>query len=92
MARAAVMQHDSPLRAVYAERDTWFRTLLAGHVRDGIADGSIRAHADADATALAVLGMLRGICLQLMSSADHIHVDQTASQVAELIQRGLARN
>jgi AcrR family transcriptional regulator len=88
----SVVQHGSPLSAVYADRDMWFRTLLARHVRDGIADGSIRADADADTIALTVLGMLRGICLQLMSSADQTQVDQTANQVADLIQRGLARN
>jgi len=83
-------RRDSALSALYEDRDTWFRTLLADHVRAGIDDASIRPDADPEAVALAVLGMLRGICLQLMSSADDASLEQVASQAAELLQRGLA--
>jgi AcrR family transcriptional regulator len=59
---------DPVLMPLYAEHDAGFRRLLAGKVRDGIRDGSVRADADPDAMAVALVGLLRGIALQLIST------------------------
>ena len=59
---------DPVLAPLYAEHDASFRRLLAGKVREGIRDGSVRADADADALAVALVGLLRGIALQLIST------------------------
>ena len=48
---------------------TWsFRHLLADKVREGIGDGSVRADADPEAMAVSLVGLLRGIALQLIST------------------------
>ena len=75
---------------LFAERDTWFRDLLAGHVRSGIDDTSIRPDADPEAVAVSLLGLLRGIGLQLLSAAEHAPLDVISDQAVEMIRRGLA--
>jgi len=59
---------DPVLMPLYAEQDASFRRLLADKVRDGIADGSVRADADPEAMAVFLVGLLRGIALQLIST------------------------
>lgn len=59
---------DPVLMPLYAEHDASFRRLLADSVRDGIADGSVRADADPEAMAVFLVGLLRGIALQLIST------------------------
>ncbi len=46
--------------------DRYFRSAFAALIRDAAADGSVRADVDADAMAMVVVGMLRGVALQLM--------------------------
>ncbi|SDN76726.1 transcriptional regulator, TetR family [Klenkia soli] len=78
------------LGPLYAERDRSFRQSLADVVRDGIADGSVRADADPDAVGVLLLGLLRGIGMQQVSPAG-VSVDAVlAEQVVELLRRGLA--
>ena len=78
------------LAPLFAERDAWFRDLLAGYVRQGIDDGSIRADADPGAIAVSLLGLLRGIGLQLVSAPEHAPLDVISDQAVEMIRRGLA--
>jgi AcrR family transcriptional regulator len=59
---------DPVLMPLYAEHDAGFRQLLAERVREGIRDGSVRADADAEAVAVSLVGLLRGIALQLIST------------------------
>lgn len=65
---AVAVAADRVLAPLLRVRD-WFRDLLAGHVRSGQQDGSIRCDADPRATAIALLGMLRGVGIQLVSGA-----------------------
>ena len=53
---------------LYAEQDASFRRLLTDKVREGIRDGSVRADADPEAMAVSLVGLLRGIALQLIST------------------------
>lgn len=80
---------DPVLAPLFAERDGWFRRLLADYIRAGIDDGSIRADADPDAHAIALVGLVRGIGLQLMSSAADAPLDVLSDQIMETIRRGL---
>ncbi len=57
------------MRAAMARSDWRFRHTVADAVLKGQADGSIRDDADADAVAAMVVGMLRGIGLQLLIDA-----------------------
>ncbi len=85
---------DPVLGPLFAERDTTFRAALADQVRAGVADGSIRPDADPDAVAVALVGLLRGIGMQLTStSGDALHA--AGSSVVEgavaLVRQGLRR-
>jgi len=82
---------DPVLAPLFAERDAWFRDLLAGFVRRGIDDGSIRPDADPEAVAVSVLGLLRGIGMQLISTAEQAPLDLISDQIVGTVQRGLAR-
>jgi AcrR family transcriptional regulator len=59
---------DPVLMPLYADHDAGFRRLLADKVREGIRDGSVRADADPEAMAVFLVGLLRGIALQLIST------------------------
>jgi AcrR family transcriptional regulator len=81
---------DPVLAPMFTERDAWFRGLLAGYVRSGIDDGSIRADADPEAVAVSVLGLLRGIGIQLIAATEQAPLDVIVSQIVGIVQRGLA--
>ena len=59
---------DPVLMPLYAEHDASFRRLLADKVSEGIGDGSVRADADPEAMAVSLIGLLRGIALQLIAT------------------------
>ena len=81
---------DPVLAPLFAERDAWFRDLLAGYVRRGIDDASIRPDADPGAVAVSLLGLLRGVGMQLVSAAEHVPLDVLGHQTVEMVRRGLA--
>jgi AcrR family transcriptional regulator len=56
------------LAPLFARQDAEFRAFLAGRVRAGIADGTVRTDADPAATAVYLMGLLRGIGLQLIAT------------------------
>ncbi|MEE4596776.1 TetR/AcrR family transcriptional regulator [Streptomyces sp. DSM 41524] len=56
----------SELAPIFRERDEAFRSDLRTDVAAGIADGDVRTDIDPDDVAIAVLGQLRGIGLQLL--------------------------
>ncbi|MCW2785535.1 MAG: transcriptional regulator, TetR family [Marmoricola sp.] len=49
-----------------ASWDRFFRASLITLIRAGIEDGSVRADIDPEATAVVVVGLLRGVALQFM--------------------------
>ena len=81
---------DPVLAPLFAERDAWFRGLLADHISSGVDDGSIRRDVDPDAQAIALVGLLRGTALQLMSTAADAPLDVLTDQIMETVRRGLA--
>ncbi len=80
---------DPVLAPLFQQRDAWFRGLIADYIRAGIDDGSIRADADPDTHAIALVGLVRGIALQLMSSAADAPLDLLTDQIMETVGRGL---
>ena len=77
------------LAPLFAEGDRSFREVLADLVRDGVADGSVRADADPGAVAVVLLGLLRGTGLQVVAP-DGVPADDTlVGQTVELLRRGL---
>src|SRR5918995_612671 len=61
---AEAIASDEELRPVFAERDAAFRQGWADAIRAGVADGSIRPDADAEAAAVALAALTRGAGLQ----------------------------
>lgn len=84
------MGAEPALEPLFAERDSWFRNLLAAHIRDGIADGSIRPDANPDVTALTIVGLLRGTAMLLLSTAGDMSTAAVAAGAAEMVERDLA--
>jgi len=80
---------DPVLMPLYAEQDSGFRGLLADKVREGIADGSVRADADPDALAVALVGLVRGIALQLISTPPPARVAAIIEEAERATRRAL---
>jgi AcrR family transcriptional regulator len=81
---------DPVLMPLYAEHDASFRRLLADKVRAGIRDGSVRADADADAMAVFLVGLLRGIALQLIATPPPARVKAIVDEAERATRRALA--
>ena len=88
---AEAVAADPDLAPLCTERDAWFRGILAGHLRTGVADGSIRGGVDPDVAAVALVGLLRGIGLQLATSEPPPPADRLNDQTTELVRRALMR-
>jgi hypothetical protein len=80
---------DPVLMPLYADDDASFRRLLAGKVREGIDDGSVRPDADAEAMAVSLVGLLRGIALQLISTPPPEPVDAIIDEAERSVRRAL---
>jgi AcrR family transcriptional regulator len=83
---AEAITGDPDLRPIFTERDAEFRADIAQLVRLGIDDGTISAALDADATAMAIVGQLRGIGLQIVltnGSADYNSLRQAITQILD---------
>jgi AcrR family transcriptional regulator len=80
---------DPVLMPLYAEQDARFRRLLADKVREGIGDGSVRADADPEAMAVFLVGLLRGIALQLISTPPLERVEAIIDEAERATQRAL---
>ncbi|WP_432834818.1 TetR/AcrR family transcriptional regulator [Dactylosporangium sp. CA-092794] len=62
---AAVVGNDEPsLDEPFTRRDKFFRDYFEDAINEGVADGSIRADIDPPATAVAIVGLIRGIAMQ----------------------------
>ena len=79
----------SELAEVFRERDEAFRSDLRDDVRAGIGSGDIRGDVDPAATAVAMVGQLRGVGLQLMLSGPALDTDVLAGQLADQWRRAL---
>lgn len=66
---AEAIAGDPVLTPLFAELDLSFRTHLGDLVRDGVADGSIRADVDPDATGVLLMALLRGTGLQVIGAS-----------------------
>ena len=80
---------DPVLMPLYAEQDASFRRLLADKVRAGIRDGSVRADADPDAMSVSLVGLVRGIALQLISTPPPERVKAIIDEAEQTTLRAL---
>ena len=87
---AEAIAADPVLRPLYAQHDASFRRLLADKVREGIRDGSVRADADPEAMAVSLIGLLRGIALQLISTPPPTRVKAIIDEAERSTRRALS--
>ena len=80
---------DPVLMPLYAEHDASFRRLLADKVREGIRDGSVRADADPEAMAVSLVGLVRGIALQLISRPPPTRVKAIIDEAERVTRQAL---
>jgi AcrR family transcriptional regulator len=69
--------------------DRYFRSAFAQLIRDAAADGTVRVDVDVDAMAMVVVGLLRGVALQLMLEPASA-TPQTRAAVLDHLTRMLA--
>jgi AcrR family transcriptional regulator len=86
---AAIGGEEPGLREAFVERDASFRSYFAAAVTQGIEDGTIRPDVDPDAAALALVGQLRGIGLQLQLAPDAADPDALSAEAAEWVERAV---
>ena len=78
------------LSAIFRARDEGFRADLREDVAAGIADGTIRADAEPREVAVAVLGQLRGIGLELLLDAEAVDTQRLRRAIAGYWRRALS--
>ncbi len=69
--------------------DAVFRSSLAAMIAAGVADGSIRGDIDPEAAAVIVVGLLRGVALQLMLDPGAGSADAARDVVLDHLERML---
>lgn len=79
----------SELASTFRERDRGFRADLRVDVDAGLAAGEIRADADPDAVAVAVVGQLRGIGMQRLVDTEGVDTERLRRDVTEQWRRAL---
>ncbi len=77
------------LGPIFRERDEAFRADLRADVAAGIADGDVRADAEPDDVAIAVVGQLRGIGLQRLLDPSAVDTTRLRHHVADHWRRAL---
>jgi AcrR family transcriptional regulator len=87
---AEAIAGDPDLRPIFTERDAEFRESVAQLARHGIDDGTISPALDADATAMAIVGQLRGIGLQLVLTGGSADFASLRRAITQILDAGLA--
>ena len=85
---AEAIAGDPDLRLIFTERDADFRGSFARALRHADAEGTI-AGLDPDATAMAIVGQLRGIGLQLVLTDEAPDFPRLRRTIARLLGVGL---
>ena len=73
----------------FLERDDWFRSELTGQLEAGRRDGTVRSDVDPEAAAVSIVGMLRGIGLQLLLNPSVADLASLKRQTVEILRRGV---
>lgn len=82
---------DPELAPIMRERDEYFRADLRSDVSAGITTGAVRPDVDPDATAVALVGQLRGIGLQRLVDPRAVDLDRLRGEVVPQWRRALSR-
>lgn len=75
----AALTEKSPLRAIFADSDAKFREGIEDVIKSGQRNKTIAADADPSATAVALVGMLRGAGAQFLIDPRGVDLDASRS-------------
>jgi AcrR family transcriptional regulator len=78
------------LRATVNRYHAQVRGLIAGWVREGIADGDIRPDVDAEAQAVLWIGVIRGLSYQAIADPEAVPLDAVGDELLAALERVLA--
>lgn len=81
---------DPVLMPLYAEHDARFRRIFVDKLSEGLRDGSVRTDVDPEEMAVFLVGLLRGIALQLIATPPPARFDAIINQAERSIRRALA--
>lgn len=79
----------SELTPIFRERDEAFRRDLRSDVAAGIADGDVRPDAEPDGVAVAIVGQLRGVGMQLLLNPHSVDTARLSHTVTDQWRRAL---
>ena len=79
----------SELAPIFRERDEAFRRDLRSDVAAGIADGDVRPDAEPDGVAVAIVGQLRGVGMQLLLNPHSVDTARLSHTVTDQWRRAL---
>ncbi|MDP9615792.1 TetR/AcrR family transcriptional regulator [Streptomyces demainii] len=79
----------SELTPIFRERDEAFRRDLRSDVAAGIADGDVRLDAEPDGVAVAIVGQLRGVGMQLLLNPHTVDTARLSRTVTDQWRRAL---
>ncbi|MEU2686786.1 TetR/AcrR family transcriptional regulator [Streptomyces hygroscopicus] len=79
----------SELTPIFRERDEAFRRDLRSDVAAGIADGDVRPDAEPDGVAVAIVGQLRGVGMQLLLDPHTVDTARLSRTVTDQWRRAL---
>ena len=86
----ASIARDAPLREVFVAHDTQFRSSVEMLVRRGQAAGSLRRDIDPTGFSIALVALVRGICVQFLVDVDGIDIDVARTGCVQLVRTALA--
>lgn len=86
---AAIGGEEPSLREAFVRRDAYFRDHFEHAIRQGLADGTIGSSVDPAATAVALVGLVRGVAMQYQVDPELPLSDQVRAAAIRLIAAGL---
>lgn len=86
---SAIGGEEPALREAFVQRDAVFCDVFADALTEGIADGTVRDDVDPGATAVALVGLLRGIAMQWQVAPDPASAAAVRASARTLVDVGL---
>jgi AcrR family transcriptional regulator len=88
---AAISGEEPGLHQVFVQRDEHLRQHVTDALTDGQGDHSVRSDIDPALLATLIVGLLRGVALQLQLAPDLVGLDALIEEAAELIDSTIKR-
>lgn len=86
---SAIGDEEPVLHEAFKQRDAFFRSHFEAALAEGIADQTVRADIDTTATAVMLVGLLRGVAMQWQLAPELVHIDEVHATATRLIDGAL---